>query len=175
MSQANDTSGGSGTGDARQGSTGDRGAAVTAKRYLDRIGPKRAAAGVGGLFVLRGLRGLRGGSPLRGLLRLAIGGSLIAVARRRSASGVDESDVVDTSPDVEDVSSGVNPGDREHVGGDAAESVVDTGPDVDDVSSGLDSEEQGTDAADEFSETGSSVDDAVDENESDADDEEATG
>ncbi|WP_225335020.1 hypothetical protein [Halomicrobium urmianum] len=171
MSQTNDASGGSVAGDARQGSTGSRGAAATAKRYLDRIGPKRAAAGVGGLFVLRGLRGLRSGSPLRGLVRLAVGGSLIAVARRRSGSGgVDESDVVNTSPDVEDVSSGVDPGDREHAGGDAAEEVVGTGPDVEDVSSGLDSEDQGTDAAEEFSEAGSNVENAVDD-ESGSDDE----
>lgn len=174
MSQSNDASGGSVAGDARQGSTGGRGAVATAKRYLDRIGPTRAAAGLGGLYVLRGLGSLRSGSIVRGILRLAIGGSLIAVARRRSGSGgIDESDVVDTSPDVEDVSSGVNPGDREHVGGDAAEAVVDTGPEVEDVSSGLDSENQGSDAAEELSGAGPNVDEAV--GDSDTDDEESAG
>ncbi|WP_436931539.1 hypothetical protein [Halosimplex halobium] len=101
-------------------------------------------AGVlGGAAVLRGVRSLRAGERARGLGRLVVGGALLAVAaaQRRARRGpdgepidIDQSDVVDTAPDIGDVGSSSDEGDR--AGGDAASEVVDTGPDIEDAADG---------------------------------------
>lgn len=102
---------------------------------------------VGGAALLGGFRAFLRGERRRGLAGLVLGVALlaVAVAQRRSGgagreSGVEDTDVVGTGPDVEaiaDEAGGV--GDEDHAGGEAASSVVDTSPDVEDTASGLES------------------------------------
>ncbi|NHN40861.1 hypothetical protein G9C85_04330 [Halorubellus sp. JP-L1] len=134
-----------------------------------RVDPGAVAAVVGGTSALRGLRAFRRGDRRRGLGSLALGAALLGVAfvqGRRSrdhggGSGVDQTDVVDTAPDVDAVASeDGDVGADEHVGGDAAEAVADTSPDIEAASSGLESEtddeteSSGADASGEASDIG---------------------
>ncbi len=65
---------------------------------------------VGAAGLLAGLRAFRRGNRGRGLAGLAVGAALLATAlARRSRSRDAETDVTDTSPDTEDVGSGVEP------------------------------------------------------------------
>lgn len=92
---------------------------------------------LGGVLLLQGIRQLRRGR-WRGLLTLLVGGGFLAgTAYRRKAgtAGIDQTDVVDTSPDIEDVSAGTDAGVEAHASGEEAASVVDTGPDVEDAGS----------------------------------------
>lgn len=110
----------------------------------------------GGLMVLRGFRAFRRGRRVRGGVRVLAGVLLLAMAgrRRRSASGqggpgtgVDQQDVVDTSPDVEHVDeAGLD--EEEHASGDAAREVAESSVDVEDVSDGADAEATGDQSAD---------------------------
>ena len=114
----------------------------TLSRYIRRGAGSGALAGLGGgVTLVRGLRAIRSGRPVRGLCRLAVGGGLVALAarQRRSKRGAGEqidigqSDVVDTAPDIESV--GEEPVSRsEHASGDEAKSVVNTSPDIEGVS-----------------------------------------
>jgi hypothetical protein len=90
---------------------GERGGASRLARYARRALRSGALAGVGGgVSLLAGVRALRRGDRVRGVVRLALGGLLVAVAVRQrrggeqagAGSGVDQTDVVDTSPDIED-------------------------------------------------------------------------
>jgi len=119
-----------------------------------RVDAGAAAAVAGGTSALGGLRAIERGDRRRGLAGLGLGIALLAVARSRSRStdgeaGVDQTDVVDTAPDVEAVGDdgGAAVG-ADHVGGDAAEAVARTSPDVDGASSGLDAD-AGAESADE--------------------------
>ncbi|QLH79799.1 hypothetical protein HZS55_21985 [Halosimplex rubrum] len=135
-------------------------------------------AGVlGGAAVLRGIRSLRAGERARGLSRMAVGGALLAVAavqRRagREPSGepidIDESEVVDTGPDLDAVGESGNGTD--HAGGEAASDVVDTAPDIDGATPASDEASPDTDAAPGERAAGGAADDAeVDEGETVAD------
>ncbi|WP_135365507.1 hypothetical protein [Halosimplex halophilum] len=138
---------------ARSGETGDgdRGASGLASRVRKHAQSGTLAGVLGGAAVLRGVRSLRAGERARGLGRLAVGGGLLAVAAaqrrvRREPSGeridIDQSDVVDTAPDIDAVGSSSEEGDR--AGGEAASEVVDTGPDIGDAT---ESDEAGSDGA----------------------------
>jgi len=121
-----------------------------------------ALAGVlGGATVLRGVRSLRVGKRVRGLGRLVVGGALLAVAAAQRRAGrepsgeridIDQSDVVDTGPDIDGV--GESGSATDHVGGEAASDAVDTGPDIDEA---IDESEAETDADPGESGTGGAV------------------
>ncbi|WP_459194799.1 hypothetical protein [Halosimplex sp. J119] len=134
-------------------SKGGEGAAGTLSKYVRRGARSGAIAGVsGGATVLRGIRSIRAGDRARGLRRLVVGAGLLAVAAVQRRSGrdrgeridIDQSDVVETSPDLESVvdESSAEPA---HASGDEASSVVETGPDIEDAVED-ESVESGTDA-----------------------------
>lgn len=113
----------------------------TATSYGRRALQSGALAGVGGsVLLLRAVRALRRGDRARGLAGLVLGAALAgtAVAQRRSGS-VDQTDVVDTSPDVEDVAGGTE-GDGQHAGGDAASAVAGSSVNVADAATGSQSD-----------------------------------
>lgn len=134
-------------------------------------------AGVlGGASVFQGIRSLESGQRARGVRRMAVGGALLAVAavqRRVRGDGagtsidVDQSDVVDTAPDIDAVADSESGPD--HASGDEAAEVVDTGPDIDDVEpdtgggsesptgAGPESEGERESAAEQEGETGGQV------------------
>ncbi|MFC7195876.1 hypothetical protein ACFQL4_16620 [Halosimplex aquaticum] len=117
--------------------------------------------------MIRGLQAIRAGKRARGLGRLVAGGALLAVAaaqrRSKRAAGkridIDQSDVVDTAPDIESAA-GDFESHPDHAGGDEASSVVDTGVDVEDaVETGDESSDEsdasaGTETTDASGETG---------------------
>jgi hypothetical protein len=130
-------------GESRSSSDSESGGPVsTLSRYVRRGAESGALAGLGGgVTLVRGLRAIRSGRPVRGLCRLAVGGGLVALAARQRRSKRDageqidigQSDVVDTAPDIESV--GEEPVSRsEHASGDEAKSVVNTSPDIEGVS-----------------------------------------
>lgn len=120
---------------AATGESGTEPGSSAAARYARRAVKSGALAGVaGGLLLLRGGRTVRRGARLRGLLLMATGAALLALARRQRGGGVDQTDVVDTAPNIEEVADDPDAG-TEHAGGDEAEAVVDTGPDVEEVES----------------------------------------
>lgn len=127
-------------------------------------------AGVsGGVTFLRGVRSLGRGDRMRGLTRLFLGGLFVAVAiaQRRSrddrgggSTDIDQTDVVDTAPDIEDVAGEGESGGEQHASGEEAASVVGTSVDIEDaVSSEADS---GAGAAEADSDVGSSDVDQTD-------------
>jgi hypothetical protein len=141
MSQR-DSSGASGD-DATGGATGHPGRPDQVSPRLSRAArwgiDSGAAATVGaGAALVAGLRALRRGDRQTAFVRLFLGGLLgsVAVTQRRSGGGrladrigIEESDVVDTGPDIE----GVSTGDREttpQATGDEASEVVDVGADI---------------------------------------------
>lgn len=98
------------------------------------------AGALGGASVFGGILSLQAGQRTRGLRRMAAGGALLAVAavqRRARGDGsgasidIDESDVVDTAPDIDAV--GDAEAEQAHASGDEAAEVVDTGPALDEV------------------------------------------
>lgn len=105
-----------------------------------------ALAGVaGGLLLLRGARAFRGGRRLRGIVQVLAGAGLVAVAvRQRRRDQVDQTDVVDTAPNIEEVADEPDAGES-HAGGDAAEEVVDTGTDVEDPGTAPEVDGEGAD------------------------------
>ncbi|QLG62226.1 hypothetical protein [Halorarum salinum] len=137
-----------------------RAAAKIGREYISKVAPYlrrgvesgAVTAIIGGTGLLGGLRAFLGGERRRGFARLAFGAAFLtaALAQRRSRSrgresAVEETDVVDTGPDIEavaDEAGGV--GEEDHAAGEAAAEVTDTSPDVEDVGSGLESE-PGTD------------------------------
>ncbi|WP_436906755.1 hypothetical protein [Halosimplex marinum] len=146
MSQGDASRGGIADEDTAQPgeSSGDDGRATGLASRLREHAKSGTVAGVlGGAAVVRGVRSLRAGERARGLGRLAVGGALLAVAavQRRAGRGpggeridIDQSDVVDTAPDIGDVGSSSDEGDR--AGGDAASEVVDTAPDIEGAAGG---------------------------------------
>ena len=146
---------------SESGDSTTRAGAGRARRYTSKVAPylrrgvesNAVTASIGALGLINGLRALRAGKRGRGLAKLGFGAAVLAVtiARRRSggrgaASDVDESDVVDTGPDVESVADETGgAGEDDHATGDAATSVADTAPDIGDVGSGLESD-SGSDA-----------------------------
>ena len=139
---------------AQGGASSGREYVSEAMRYVRSGVESGAFAGAsGGVSLFRGLRSLRRGDSLRGLGRLLLGGLFVAIAvvQRRSKSGgsaggererggVDQTDVVDTGPDIEDVSEGMTAGDQSHASGDEAAAVVDAGPDIEDAEPSLESD-----------------------------------
>ncbi|WP_415383065.1 hypothetical protein [Halosimplex sp. TS25] len=106
--------------------------------YVRKGARSGALAGLGGgATVVSGLRDIRAGDRARGLGRLAVGAGLLAIAavqRRSRRDGgeridIDQSDVVDTAPDIESAA-GEFERQPDHASGDEASSVVDTGVDV---------------------------------------------
>lgn len=99
-------------------------------------------AGIGGgASLLRGVRALRRGDRRRGFVRLGLGGLLgaVALAQRRSSgerdrTGVDQTDVANTGPDIGGLEGRDSSGDR-HASGDAARRVVDSSVDIEDADS----------------------------------------
>ena len=121
-----------------------------AMRYVRRAAGSGTLAGVGGVVsLLRGLRAIRRGDRKRGLLHIVLGALFVALAavQRRARGGgtdVDPADVVDTTPDVEDVGGtgeDVGRGTGRHAGDEAA-AVADTSPDIGDVGSATDEGER---------------------------------
>jgi len=108
----------------------------TVTPYLWRGVRSGVATGIiGGIGVLRGLRSVLGGQRDRGFGELALGGVFLAAAyaqRQSRRESVEESDVVDTGPDIEGITDeaggGVDQGD--HATGQAAGGLVDSTPDV---------------------------------------------
>lgn len=163
-----------------------RAVAKSGREYMSKIAPYlrngvesgAVTSIIGGTGLLGGLRAFLGGERKRGLARLAFGAAFLAaaLAQRRSSSrgresAVEETDVVDTGPDVEavaDEAGGV--GEEDHAAGEAAAEVTDTSPDVEDVGSGLESESD-TDAESvsvdqrEVADTGVDIDDLAGETE----------
>ncbi|PSP75111.1 hypothetical protein BRC81_16655 [Halobacteriales archaeon QS_1_68_20] len=136
---------------------------------------------VGGAGLLGGLRALSAGNRERGLVRLALGAGFLATAfvqrrSRREGPDVEETDVVDTGPDVDDIADeagGVGEGD--HATGDAAAEVTDTSPDLEAVGSALESDsatEAGSGSVDqrEVADTGLDSEDFTEAVEREADD-----
>jgi hypothetical protein len=132
-----------------------RAAASTGREYLSKGAPHlrrgvesgAVAAIVGGVGLLGGLRGLLGGERKRGLAKLAVGATFLgaALAQRRfrggGASDVEETDVVDSGPDVDavaDETGGV--GEDDHATDEAAAEVTDTSPDIEDAASETEAE-----------------------------------
>jgi hypothetical protein len=132
----------------RQGSGTQQESAAGGERATGGVDVLRRAAASGtltglggGLVLLSGLRALRHGEWRRAIVRLSVGGLLVAVGvrQRRSADGgatgrrgVNQEDVVDTSPDVEHVGeAGLDEG--KHASGEAAREVVESSVDVEDV------------------------------------------
>lgn len=139
----NQTNADAGSGEAStrtaRGTTSGRGPGAKIARAARRALGSGIAAGLGGgLLLRRGVRSLRRGARARGLGQLLVGGLFLSLARRqrRSGGGVDETDVVDTGPDVEE-GAGAGPeldDDTESMPVDETD-VVDTGvaDDLDDV------------------------------------------
>ncbi|UTF54746.1 hypothetical protein [Natronosalvus rutilus] len=133
-----------------------RAAARSGREYLSRAAPylRRGVesgtitAIIGGTGLLSGIRALLAGEHERGLARVTLGAGFIAAAldQRRSRSrgevpDVEQTDVVDTSPDVDAVADEAGSvGEEDHTIGETAVEVADTSPDVEDVGSGLESE-----------------------------------
>ncbi|QLG26821.1 hypothetical protein HUG10_04375 [Halorarum halophilum] len=133
-----------------------RGVAKSGREYVSKLAPSlrhgvesgAVPTVIGGVGLLGGLRAFVSGERKRGLAGLAVGAAFLAaaLAQRRfrilgRESTVEETDVVDTGPDVEavaDEAGGV--GEEDHAAGEAAAEVTDTSPDVEDVGSGLESE-----------------------------------
>lgn len=104
--------------------------------YLRRGARSGALAGVGGgMFVLRGVRSLRRGDYARGVKRLFTGAMLIAVAvaQQRDSTGVDQTDVVNTSPDLDDTTTKQVDQNGQHATGDEAAAVVGSSADIEDA------------------------------------------
>lgn len=121
-----------------------RAAARSGREYISRATPylRRGVEsgtltgiiGAAGLF--SGIRALLAGERERGVTRLVLGAGVIAatLGQRRSRSrgeesDVEQTDVVDTRPDVDSVADeagGV--GENDHAAGEAAEEVTDTSP-----------------------------------------------
>ena len=129
----------------------------TLSRYVRRGAESGALAGLGGgVTLVRGLRAIRSGRPVRGLCRLAVGGGLVALAARQRQSkrgageqiDIGQSDVVDTAPDIESV--GEESASRsDHASADESQPVVDTGPDI----GGMEADTEGSETAETESET----------------------
>ncbi|MFC7233077.1 hypothetical protein ACFQMM_20050 [Saliphagus sp. GCM10025308] len=133
-----------------------RAATRSGREYLSRAAPYlrhgvesgTVTAIIGGTGLLSGTRALLAGERERGLARIVLGAGFIAAAldQRRSRSrdevpDVEQTDVVDTPPDVDaiaDEAGGV--AEEDHAAGETAVEVADTSPDIDDVESGLESE-----------------------------------
>ncbi|USZ71405.1 hypothetical protein [Natronosalvus halobius] len=131
-------------------------AARSGREYISKAAPYlqrgvesgTVTAIIGGTGLLSGIRALLAGERERGFARLVLGAGFIvaALGQRRShsrgeLSDVEQTDVVDTSPDVDavaDEAGGV--GEEDHATGETAVEVADTSPDVEDVGSGLESE-----------------------------------
>lgn len=144
------------------------------KRLFRRGLTSGAFAGLGGGVVLwSGLRALRRGKHGRGIGGLLAGTILITVgARQRQASGelgsphegVEQRDVVDTSPDVGGAGmeeAGPASSGRERAGGETAQAATESSIDIEDVSDGFDEERDDVDEHQVDFETG--VDDSVEE------------
>lgn len=105
---------------------------------------------IGAAGLLGGLRALLGGERDRGITGIAIGAAFLAIslAQRRSRSfggepDVEETDVVDTGPDIESVADETGGLEAEdHAVGEAAAEVSDTSPDIEEVGTGLESESE---------------------------------
>jgi hypothetical protein len=109
----------------------------------------------GGIGLLWGVLTLARGDSERGIARLLIGGSLVAVAtaQRQSSGGrgtgpssVDQTDVVGGTADIEDVASRGASGEGGHASGDEAQDVVDSSADIEDAEAApeVDSDVEGT-------------------------------
>ncbi|WP_459806712.1 hypothetical protein [Halopiger thermotolerans] len=147
-------------------------AASSGREYVSRAAPYlrqgiesgTVPAIIGGTSLLSGIRALRAGERGRGLVRLALGTGFVAAAigqrrsRRSEESDVEQTDVVDTRPDVDavaDEAGGVE--ETDHATGDAAADVADESPDVEDTGSGLESDahaEPGSVGQPEIADTG---------------------
>ena len=131
------------------------------REYLSTVSPAilralrsgNATAVVGGLSVLRGIRSLLAGQRMKGMRRIVLGTAFIGmgIAQRRSRRSatkaeVDESDVVDTGPDLESVADATEEratGGVEDTKTDLdASDVVDPEFDVEDVAHEVDDTEQ---------------------------------
>ncbi|WP_436923581.1 hypothetical protein [Halosimplex amylolyticum] len=150
-------------------SGGAGGTAGKLSGYVRKGARSGALAGLGGgATVVRGLRSIRAGHRARGVARLAVGAGLLAIAvvQRRSRRDrgeridIEQSDVVDTSPDIESAASesGSQP---DHAGGEEASSVVDTGPDIEDAVADQPEEVEQAESTAETDESGESADDVV--------------
>ena len=134
---------------ARAGARSGREYISKATPYLRRgVESGTVTAIIGGASLLSGIRAFLAGERKRGLARLILGTGFIAAAlgqRRSRSSGempdVEQTDVVDTGPDVDAVADEAGgTGEEDHAVGETAVDVTDTTPDIEDVSSGLESE-----------------------------------
>lgn len=163
--------------------------ASTGREYLSKAAPyarrsigSGALAGISGsVMLVRGVRALRRGQRGRGLVRLLLGGLLVAgaVAQRRSGDDVDQTDVVDTAPDVETAATETSTTDDEPASGDEASAVVDTSADIEDAGADsgpeLDSDVESTDVDQtDVVETGLDEAELDDASDSDTEENEAT-
>ncbi|MFC7098690.1 hypothetical protein [Halobaculum marinum] len=106
-----------------------------------RIGPDTAAMAIGGAGLLGGLRAIRRGDRVRGLLGVAVGAALLraGIARRRARSRLDESssDSVDETDadavevDVAETGRVSGTDDADEAGTDAVAAVAEVPPEVD--------------------------------------------
>ncbi|WP_226480128.1 hypothetical protein [Natrinema amylolyticum] len=96
---------------------------------------------VGGVNLFQGVRAVRRGDPERGFGRLALGGVLVAIAlaQRRSGgergddrTGIDQTDVVSTGPDIDDLE-GRAGGGSQRASGDEAREIAGTAIDIEDA------------------------------------------
>ncbi|WP_222917917.1 hypothetical protein [Natrinema sp. SYSU A 869] len=92
----------------------------------------------GGVSLLAGVRSVRRGNSERGFGRLALGGVLVAIAlaQRRSAgeradgrTGIDQTDVVSTGPDIDDLERR-DAGGSQHASSDEAREIAGTAIDI---------------------------------------------
>jgi hypothetical protein len=164
-----DFSGGTGRNSAEQDDR-DSGQAFVSKRTQSlrtAFESGAVAAFSGGIGLLWGLLTLARGDSERGVTRLLIGGSLVAVAsaQRQSTGGrddghaVDQRDVVVGTADIGDVASPGETDGRPHATGDEARDVADSSVDVENAGSGpeLDSDVDSTNV-DQRDVAGSSID-----------------
>ncbi len=95
-----------------------------------------APAGVAGLAsLLSGVRALRRGDRGHGYLRLGTGGLLLAVALDQRRTAGDPTDVVSTTPDIDDLEERSRDAGGEHHAGDEASEVTGASIDIEDAAS----------------------------------------
>ncbi|WP_323191105.1 hypothetical protein [Halostella sp. PRR32] len=155
-----------------------------AKRTVRRAINSGAVAGFsGGIGLLWGIVTLGRGDSERGITRLLLGGSLIAIAsgQRQSAGDsageqpdIDQTDVIG-STDIEAAASGGKTGDSQRASGDEAQEVVGSSVDIEDAGPGTELDSDPAESTvDQTDVAGSSIDDP-NLNDSDSDDADTGG
>jgi len=155
-----------------------------AKGYARRAAGSGVLAGVGGsVSLLRGIRAIRRGNWGRGPVRVLLGALFLGVAavqrRPTRRTGRDATNVVDTSPDIEDIGTDESAGESGRHAGEEAAAVADTSPSVEDLESATDdggeaesgaaSDRNESDAASDVVDTGPDIESVDQESKPDRD------